>query len=67
MTKYKIRNLKVFKTNIWSFYENILQKMERKNSSKWFFIFKQLEKCQHEYYPYSPNLTSFYRHDLFSL
>ena len=28
MAKYKIRNLNVFETNIWSFYQNILQKME---------------------------------------
>ena len=35
MAKYnKIRNLKVFKTKIWSFYRVILQKMGRRNSSQ---------------------------------
>ena len=34
MTKYKVRNLKVFKTNIESFYQNILQEMGRRNSSQ---------------------------------
>ena len=28
MEKYKIRNLKVFETNIWSIYQKILQKIE---------------------------------------
>ena len=37
MEKCKIRNLKVLKTNIWSFCQNIL-------------IFKQLERCQNKYY-----------------
>ena len=32
--KYKIRNSKVLKTNIWGLYHNILQKMGRRNSSK---------------------------------
>ena len=27
MAKFKIRNLKVFKTNIWRFYQNIFQKI----------------------------------------
>ena len=37
MEKCKIRNLKVLKINIWSFYQNIL-------------IFKQLERCQNKCY-----------------
>ena len=32
MEIFKIRNLKAFKTNTWSFYWNILQKMGRSNS-----------------------------------
>ena len=57
MPKYKIRNLKVFKTNFWSFYQNILHK--NGTLPKWFFIYQQLDKWQNEYYPDNLNLISF--------
>ena len=60
MAKYMIRNLKVFKTNIWSFYQNILQKMGRRNSSQ-MITHEQLDKYQNEYYPDNPNLISICR------
>ena len=56
MTKYNIRNLKVA-----SFYHNILQKREGETLPKLFFIYKQLDKCQNEYYPNNLNLISFCR------
>ena len=40
MAKYKTRNLKVFKTIRWSSYQNISQKMGRRNSSQMFLYFK---------------------------
>ena len=40
----KIRNLKVSKTNISSFYQNILQKMGGRNSSQIIFHFKATRK-----------------------
>ena len=58
MPKYKIRNLKVFKTNFWSFYQNILQKNE--TLPKLLFIYQQLDKWQNEYYPDNLNLISFW-------
>ena len=61
MTKYMIRNLKVFKTGISSSYQNILQNMGRRKYYKCFFIFKQLEKCQKEYCLDNPNLIGFCR------
>ena len=48
MAKYKLRNLKVFKTNIWSFYQNILTK----NGKNKLF----LDGSSSEYYPYNLNL-----------
>ena len=46
IAKFKKRNLKVFKINIWSFYKTFCRKWEGETLPKWFFIFKQLEKCQ---------------------
>ena len=40
----KLYDIKKWQNNFF------LQKMERRNSS-FLFIFKQLEKCQNEYYP----------------
>ena len=60
MAKYKIRNLKVFNTILWSSYQNISEKMGRRNSSQ-MFILKQREKCQNEYYPDNLNLISLCR------
>ena len=61
MAKGKIINSKVFKINIWNFCQNILQKWEGKTLSKWFLIFKQLEKCQIRYYPDKLYFISFSR------
>ena len=36
-------------------------KWEGETLTKWFFIYKQLDKCQNEYYPENPNLISFMR------
>ena len=30
------------------------RKWEGETPPKWLFLFKQLEKCQNEYYPYNP-------------
>ena len=43
------------------------RKWEGETLAKWFFIYKQLEKCQNEYYPDNPNLISFWRRILASL
>ena len=55
MTKCKIRNLKV--ASIITF----CKKREGETLPKLFFIYKQLEKCQNEYYPNNLNLISFCR------
>ena len=60
MAKYNIRNLQVFKTNIWISIKTFCRKWEREALPKRFFIFKQLGKCQNEYYPYDLNLIGFY-------
>ena len=52
---------KFLKKNIWNFCQNILQKREGETLPKCFFIFKQLEKYQNEYYPYNINLIRFCR------
>ena len=67
MAKYNIRNLKVFKTKIWISIKKLCRKWERETLPNRFFIFKQLEKYQNEYYPYNLNLMSFCRRTLFSL
>ena len=64
MAKCKIRSLKVFKMNIWSFYQNILQKMGMRNSSQTILPFLRLEKCQDKYYPGNLNFMSFCRRTL---
>ena len=60
--RYKIENLKNFKTNFWSFYRNNLLKLGRRNSSQMILIYKQYDTCQNKYYPDNLNLISFYRH-----
>ena len=60
--KVQDKKFKSFKTNIWSFYQNILQKMRRRNSSQMIPQIKQLEKCQNEYYTDNLNLISFSSH-----
>ena len=37
------------------------RKWEGETLPKWFFISKQLEKCQNKYYPDNPNLMSSYK------
>ena len=55
MASYKIRILKVFKTNIWSFYQNILLNMLRRR----FCQNEIAKKCQNEYYPGNLYLINF--------
>ena len=57
MAKYKIRNSKDFKTDIWSFYQNILQKMGKRNFLQMILIFERLEKCQDEDHPDNLNFS----------
>ena len=67
MEKYKIRNLKVLKQTFGISIKKFCKKWEGETLPKWFFIFKQLEKWQNEFYPYNLNLISFCRRTLFSL
>ena len=39
----------------------LCRKREGETLLKWFFIFKQIEKYQNQYYPYNLNLTRFCR------
>ena len=56
MAKYKIRNLKqTFRDFVGTF----SRKWEGETLPKWFFIFKELEKCPNEYYPDNLNLIIF--------
>ena len=48
MAKYKIRNLKVFKTNFEVSIKTLCRILEGETLPKCFFIYKQLEKCQNE-------------------
>ena len=65
MAKYKIRNLKVFKQTFEVSIKTFCRKWEVETLPKRFFIFKELKKCQNEYYPYNLNLISFCRLTLF--
>ena len=47
-----MRNLKLIKQMFYAS-KTFCRKCERERFLKWFFIFKQLEKCQNEYYPES--------------
>ena len=47
-----MRNLKLIKQMFYAS-KTFCRKCERDRFLKWFFIFKQLEKCQNEYYPES--------------
>ena len=62
MAKYKIRNLEKFLKQTFEVSIKIFcWKWERETLTKWFFIYKELDKCQNEYYPDNPNLISFLR------
>ena len=58
MVKYKVRNLKVLKQTIEVSIKKFWRTWERETLLKWFFIFKQLDKCQNEYYSDNLNLIS---------
>ena len=47
-----MRNIKLIKQMFYAS-KTFCRKCERERFLKWFFIFKQLEKCQNEYYPES--------------
>ena len=47
-----MRNLKLINQMFYAS-KTFCRKCERERFLKWFFIFKQLEKCQNEYYPES--------------
>ena len=46
MAKHKIRNVKVFKSDIWSFYQNIFPKMGKINFPQMILIFERLENTK---------------------
>ena len=60
MAKYNIKNLQVFQTNKFSI-KISCRKWETETLPKWFFIYKQFDKCQNEYYPDNRNIISFCR------
>ena len=43
----------------------LCRKWEGETLPKSFFIYKQLDKCQNEYYPDNPNLIRFFQTNLF--
>ena len=62
MAKYNIKkNWKSFKQTFEVSIKFFCRKWERETFPKWFFIYKQLDKCQNEYYPENPNITRFCR------
>ena len=58
MGKCKIRNLKVFKTRFDVSIKTFCRKWEGEALLKLFFVYKKLDKCQNEYYPYNLKLIS---------
>ena len=62
MAKYNIKkNWKSFKQTFEVSIKFFCRKWERETFPKWFFIYKQLDKCQNEYYPDNGNIISFCR------
>ena len=48
MARYKMRNWKAFFKNMEGSIKTFCRKWEGKTLPKWFFIYKQLEKCLHK-------------------
>ena len=61
MAKYNTKKSKVLKQTCEFSIKIFCWKWEGENISKGFFIYKQLDKCQNEYYPDNINSVSFCR------
>ena len=54
-------NWKFFKQTFEVSIKEFCRKWERETLPKWFFIYKQLDKCQNEYSPGNRNIICFCR------
>ena len=61
MAKYNTKKSKVLKQTCEFSIKIFCWEWEGENISKGFFIYKQLDKCQNEYYPDNINSVSFCR------